>query len=90
MSNIQISLICHIRLAVFYGRGLASDIVCNCDLYSQVLSCLPLISTILLCFEWLWPWLRVTRSAEGKIFLAHFLAHISTDRDEMLCSVGAI
>ena len=37
-------------------------------------------------FLWPWPWLEVTRSVESKTYCFHFLAHFSTDQDEIWCS----
>ena len=40
-------------------------------------------------FQWPRPWMRVTRSAESKTSWLHFLAYLSTDRDE-ICGVEAV
>ena len=41
-------------------------------------------------FHWPWPCLGVTRSAQSKTFWLHFLAHFSSDEDEVWCGDEAI
>ena len=42
-----------------------------------------LTSTILYHFQWLWPWLGVTRSGESKACWLRFLYNLLTDQDEI-------
>ena len=60
----------------------------NHKISNQIFSCLPylyaqLFSTILYCFQYSWPCLGVTRSAQSKTCWLHFVLHFSSDRDEI-------